>query len=95
MKIQSINSYTQSNNTNFKERDVVDDYIKTPYEQEMDWLYKETENQIKLMKYFHKDNPKEMQKAINEIYKIAEEKSATIKKKYLKPKSFIKNIFKY
>ena len=96
MNIQSVNSYTQLNIVNpaFKERDIVEDHVKTPYEQEMDWLYEETQNQIKLMKYFHKENPARMKKEIKSVVSAAFKKAEAIKAKYLKPKSFFQRLLK-
>ena len=98
MHIHTINSYTQSNiikKISFKERDIVDDYVKTPYEQEMDALDKETDNLLDLMKYLYKDSPMSMKRAIDDVYKRALEKRKVIETKYLKPKSFIQKLFKH
>ena len=98
MNIQPINSYTQSNNVknqvSFKDADFIEDYVKTPYEKAMDNLYKQTQNQIDLMRYFHKDNPARMKKEIKEITNNAFKKSEALKAKYLKPKNFFQRLFR-
>ena len=98
MNIQAVNNYTKSNIRNyspsFKERDIVDDYVKTPYEQEMDNLYNETKNQVELLEYFHKDDPVRLAKEKESLFASAFKKRENIKTKYLKPKSFIKRLFK-
>ena len=98
MNIQPINGYTQSNISKkqlaFKEADIIEDYIKTPYEKEMDSLYKQTQNQIELMKYFHKDNPTRMKKEIKKITNNAFKEAEALKAKYLKPKNFFQRLFR-
>ena len=99
MNIQPINNTVtknlKNNQISFKEADFVEDYVKTPYEQEMDSLYKQTQNQIELMKYFHKDNPARMKKEIKEITNNAFKKAQDLKIKYLQPKkNFFQKLFK-
>ena len=99
MNIQAVNSYTQSNiaknQVSFKDADIVEEYIKTPYEKEMDSLYKQTQNQIELMRFFHKDNPVRMKKEIKEITNNAFKKAQCLKEKYLQPKgNFFQRLLK-
>ena len=99
MQIQSVNSYIQTNNTktnqpSFKEADFIEDYVKTPYEQEMDSLYKQTQNQIEFIKYLYKDNPKKMKKSIHEISQSAFKKADALKTKYLGSKNFFQRLLK-
>ena len=60
MNIQPINNTVTKNLVNnqisFKEADFIEDYVKTPYEQEMDSLYKQTQNQIEFLKKGDADN---------------------------------------
>jgi uncharacterized protein YdaT len=98
MNIQPISGYNQSNtNTkqiSFKEADFIEDYQPTPYEKEMDSLYRQTQNQIELMKYFHKDNPARMKKEVKEITNRAFKQAEVLKAKYLKPKNFFQKLFR-
>lgn len=99
MNIQAVNSYTNLNiikkQIPFKEADLVEDYQPTPYERDMDSLYRETENQISVIKYLYKENPLRMEKAINEIYEIAAKKREVIKSKYLKSENIFKTMRKF
>ena len=98
MNIQPLNDYHQTNiktkQVTFKEADFIEDYVKTPYEKEMDSLYKETQNQIEVIRYLYKDNPAKMKKSIHEITQAGFKKAEALKAKYLAPKSFIQKLFK-
>ena len=57
--------------------------MKTPYDLEMDSLYKQAQEQIEMMKYLYKNNPIKMKESVREISQLAFKKANIVKTKYL------------
>lgn len=87
MNIQSINNTMSKdlkyNKISFKEADVAEVYIRTPYDQEMDSLCKQTQSQIKMIKFLYKNNSTKMKQTVDEISQLAFKKAEMVKAKYL------------
>ena len=87
MNIQPINNTVSKNlkynKITFKEAEIADEYVKTPYDLEMDSLYKQAQEQIEMMKYLYKNNPIKMKESVNEISQLVFKKANLVKTKYL------------
>ena len=85
MNIKPINNISKNLkcNINFKENNFVEYYVKTPYEIEMDNLYKQAQNQIEMMKFLYKNNSAKMKQTISEISQLTFQKAEIVKTKYL------------